>query len=362
MTWRDPAEAWRRHLERASDEVRGLAKGGRGLGLYRHAYTVGGALGWPGASREEAERELIAAAGAVGLRADAARGHVRRGLAAGARSPLELRTAPAPRGMPPRPRLPVTPTPPEPPRRLPVREVLSLWYRLAKVGDDPAAAAWVRSRGLDPAAIDAAQLARALPPGLDLPGWADGWPRTGYRLILPVWDADGVQAGVRARGIPAPPDRTKTLAPQGQGSAGLLLADTAGRAMLCGGRRELRRVCIVEGETDFLTLATVDPRALLLRGQLAPRRLDDGVAVLGVYAGAWPAGAIGAALAARVPDGARVVVATDPDDAGERYCQTVADTLIARGLDVMRYKAPAGDLTDHAAALRLAHTRGTDGA
>ena len=83
-------------------------------------------------------------------------------------------------------------------------------------------------------AIDAAGLARVLPlEGLDLPPWATRWATSGHRLILPVYDADGVLAGVRARGVPAR-FGSRVMSPAGQGAAGLVLADDAGRLMLCG--------------------------------------------------------------------------------------------------------------------------------
>jgi hypothetical protein len=73
-------------------------------------------------------------------------------------------------------------------------------------------------------------------------------------------------------------------------------------------------VVVVEGEPDFLTWAT---------------RYSDGDAdapiVFGVVCGAWSG-----ELAARIPDGARVVVRTHQDPSGERYAAEIARTLLGR--------------------------------
>jgi 5S rRNA maturation endonuclease (ribonuclease M5) len=96
-----------------------------------------------------------------------------------------------------------------------------------------------------------------------------------------------------------------------------VLADPVGLALLRGhleddGVRWDGRVIIVEGEPDLWAYAT------------AMSRLRNGAsyAVFGHMAGAWTA-----AHAARIPDGARVLVDTDDDDDGDRYFETVKATL-----------------------------------
>ena len=70
-------------------------------------------------------------------------------------------------------------------------------------------------------------------------------------------------------------------------------------------------------------------------------------AVLGVTAGGWTE-----EIAKRIPAGARVILATDQDKAGEKYARSIAATL--QGYDLRRWKPPqgAGDANDELQAGR----------
>jgi hypothetical protein len=206
----------------------------------------------------------------------------------------------------------------------PAAEVRSLWSLSQPVGEVPEVAIWLRSRGLDPAAVEDGQLARALPTGTELPRWAwyDGtaWAEKGYRCLLPMFDDTGALRSVRVRSL-ADPKGPKALPPTGHTLRGLVMADALGRAVLATGRlpdlwpaRIPLRIVFAEGEPDFLTWATAFPDS----DATAP-------AVFGVVAGSWTAG-----LAARVPDGARVTIRTHHDERGEQYARDIADTLIGR--------------------------------
>jgi hypothetical protein len=80
------------------------------------------------------------------------------------------------------------------------------------------------------------------------------------------------------------------------------------------------RVVFTEGGKDFLTWATREGRVSCGRAY----------AVFGVWQGAWTA-----ELAARIPDGERVIIRTDQNEAGDRYAAAIADTLGAR-FEVLR--------------------------
>ena len=276
----------------------------------------------------------------------------------------ELRGAdPVPVSRPaPRP-APVSPVAAPPDRA----EVAALWAACSPLDvleDNDPALRWLRCRrGLSVEGIAALDLARAMPAAGTLPAWVPSlgiaratW-RAVYRLAVPVYDARGMLAALRFRAIDrypldAPPpgcrvearngravlvaplwtppgepvqgeDRElpKALAARGCGhAAGLVLADPLGVALLRGeledgGVRWDGRVVIVEGEPDLWAYATAMSRA----------RNGASYAVFGHMAGAWTA-----AHAARIPDGARVLLATDDDDAGDRYAETVRDTLKGR--------------------------------
>ena len=78
-------------------------------------------------------------------------------------------------------------------------------------------------------------------------------------------------------------------------------------------RRSLR-ILVVEGEPDFLTWAT----------QAAATDFDVPL-VIGVISGSWSE-----RLAARLPTGARVIIRTHHDAAGDRYAEAIRETLSHR--------------------------------
>lgn len=226
--------------------------------------------------------------------------------------------------------------PPTPPPRPPTAEVAALWSACRSVSDDAEVAAWLAGRGLDAGQLADRDLARALPQGLTaLPRWATcrACPWTeGWRLLLPLHDAAGKLASVRARLIRKPgaastPKSSAAAAGPGS-SAGLVMADRLGRQVLnwghadrwCSGGR--LHIFVAEGEPDYLALACLWSDAD-----------DETPAVLGIVAGAWTP-----AIAARIPDDTIVTIATDPDDAGDRYARDVAATLADR-CDVRRWRA-----------------------
>jgi hypothetical protein len=207
------------------------------------------------------------------------------------------------------------------PKRHPEAEVLALWERTVAADDDPEASAWLVSRGLDPSTVARRNLARALPRGVPVPSWAAcgrPWNEGPWRLLVPLYGATGRLEGLHARAIVAD-EKRKSLHATGASSSGLVFADSLGLWLLEGRPPEWWakpwRVVIAEGVPDFLTLATHHSDD---EGERAP-------AVLGVFSGAWTP-----ELAARIPDGARVLVWSHGDAAGERYLQTIVSTLKGR--------------------------------
>jgi len=205
----------------------------------------------------------------------------------------------------------------------PAEELAALWAACVPVTADAEASAYLTGRGLDPVRVADLDAARTLPleaPGL--PTWASSWASRRMRLVVPLVDAHGAMRSVLARTvIPSaelPADALKSAAPKGYGRAGLVLACPFARRVLEHGAKPswwaddapVFRVVVAEGEIDFLTCAADASHA---------------PAVLGVTAGSWTA-----ELAARIPDGALVVVATDDDKGGEAYARRIVDTLAPR--------------------------------
>lgn len=179
----------------------------------------------------------------------------------------------------------------------------------------------VRERGLDPAAIASGKLARELDEWCDrlLPPWAHfesggGYASRGFRLVVPMYDVAGGARSLifrRMRGGEGP----KSVPPRGFERTGLVMACGLARVMLHTG--EAPRVLgapvplvIAEGEMAFLKWATA---------------AASPCAVFGIVSGSWTP-----TIAARVPNGVRVVIATDHDQAGIDYAKRIIDTLAER--------------------------------
>ncbi|WP_309895329.1 toprim domain-containing protein [Archangium sp.] len=163
-------------------------------------------------------------------------------------------------------------------------------------------------------------LARILPPPerFPYPAWWP-YPPEVYRLALLAFEPDGAAASIQARAIRADlPAQDKTRNPRGFSYAGALFADDCGREFLRAGRAresmaELEAVVVAEGLTDTLKLAQVASRH--------GRRW----AVLGMVAGSANAFRSLSAWPRSVP----CWVATDGDEAGDRYALQVREALPA---------------------------------
>ena len=111
------------------------------------------------------------------------------------------------------------------------------------------------------------------------------------------------------------PSPRKSVAPSGFNRKGLVMANGLARVVLERGAlpegAEPLRVVVAEGEPDYLSWVAQ----------------GTGEAVLGVFGDSWSA-----EIAARIPDGAELVVRTheDANDAGTRYAQKVLDSLLER--------------------------------
>jgi hypothetical protein len=208
-----------------------------------------------------------------------------------------------------------------------VAQVRDVWSSACPVTDSPEVSAWLQRRGLNPGDVEGALLVRALPAGLRLPGWARcnrrSWWGAGYRCIVPMIDETGSLRSLRARQVlpDQPDDAPKAAPPAGYNVAGLVMADALARQILATGRAPSSwppsaplRIIFTEGEPDFFTWAVASSGADVT----AP-------AVFGVVNGCWTSG-----LAARIPDGARVILATHHDGQGERYAREIYESIGAR--------------------------------
>lgn len=191
-------------------------------------------------------------------------------------------------------------------------ELLEFARQLVHVSAHEPAAAYLVSRGIDAARVEQLNLARTLQ-NATTANWATlgsrTWSTLLLHLIVPVFDCDGAFRSVVARSIERAP-MLKSAAPTGYGRGGLVMANEKARALLSGKCTAPASVLIREGEIDFLTSATT---------------CDDNLAVFGVVSGSWTA-----RIAARIPYGSDVTIATDADATGDKYAQAITATLSSR--------------------------------
>lgn len=235
-----------------------------------------------------------------------------------------------------RPR-PVAP-PSSPPIRPPRAEVLATWNACQPVTNDTSARAWFasRKRVLDVATLADLDLVRVLPVKFRALPWmtcnSHRWTDV-YRLVVPMYDHAGELVTLHARAV-VPDVRPKGASPSGFEVSGTVMADGLALALLRGEKLATGETIadLVAASCGSIPTADGDTRAGVLIVEGVPdfvaavcswsEAIENAPAVLGVIAGSWSP-----EIAARVPDGARVVIATDPDKTGERYACMIAETL-----------------------------------
>lgn len=256
---------------------------------------------------------LIAAARGLDLRRD-----FRRVIA-------EAETIAGPVAEPPRP----PPRAPASPARPPHDELMALWnaagrFAVTEVDPPPSSLAVMRfvgERRWWPPLLDEVGIARVLPRSFAWPSWwPSSWAST-YRVAVLGYEPDGTPASLHARAVQPVEPHQRQRWPRGCSAKGLLLADRRGIEVLRSAPPEgLGGIAICEGLTDTVTMA------------LALAEVGKVWAVLGVTSTTGTE----ALARARWPD-VRIVVATDPDPAGDRYAQEIRAAL-PRHLDVRRWR------------------------
>jgi hypothetical protein len=215
-----------------------------------------------------------------------------------------------------------TPAPaPEPERDYPpIGEVQALWATARPLLEDEPAAVCLLGRRIPPVVVTELDAVRALLPETHptrVPEWAryrgrksvsQAWNRSGHRIIVPVYDADGVFRSVRAWLVTGEPNVPKRVPPSGHKASGLVLANARAVKMLRG-EASPSRVVIVEGEPDTLARCVTNPEEV----------------IIGILSGSWHDG-----FASRIPYGSEVVVRTHVDHAGERYADKVLASVRKR--------------------------------
>ncbi|MFM2416617.1 MAG: hypothetical protein RL385_1340 [Pseudomonadota bacterium] len=214
-------------------------------------------------------------------------------------------------------------------------DAAEVWARAEPLSSDGDVVRWLENgRGLDAQVVELSDLARVLPAGVDVPLWAGcdrrgsfvPWPRAGYRVIVPLFDARGALRSLRFR-KPAPGGKARPAV--GVTTAGLVMADGIARVVLETGEvppwwsAATFSVVVAEGEPDFWCWATEAARRGLAEG------CTSFPATLGVVSGSF-----NEALARRLPRRTNVISAVDHDEGGERIHARLAAHVNAAGRDL----------------------------
>ena len=186
---------------------------------------------------------------------------------------------------------------------------------------------WLRLRGIDAEAVELLDLARVCP-AAEWKGWQDyPWARCmgrpwgdGWRLVLPGYSAHGELVTLRARWVlDGAPKGGKEVAPAGHASGPAVYANKEAR----GAGYRCHKAVIVEGGPAWLRYAVA-----------AEGHAAGPVAVVGLWAGSWDR-----KLATSFNDcRSGRIVATDDDEAGDKYAATVLADAAALGVRAWRWR------------------------
>lgn len=185
-------------------------------------------------------------------------------------------------------RVALPPAPPPPPERprVPPEELRQLMCASLPVPGD------IPDRRL------VSPLCRWLPDGR-MPRWAHPWRASGHRVLIPMWDAAGRIACVRARAADRAAAHPKSRSPTGYAIGPACMASPTTLRWLRGGPAP-EGVVVVEGEPAWVAWAEAHPAHAVL-----------GI-VGGSFAGEW---------GERIGDLPTLVV-TDHDTQGDKYAAT----------------------------------------
>ncbi|MBC7173728.1 MAG: hypothetical protein H5U40_14910, partial [Polyangiaceae bacterium] len=208
-------------------------------------------------------------------------------------------------------------------------EVLNVWGIGAPVTSDTEVTAWLRGRGIDPAIVEALDLARAMPADVELPRWAcsssgRSYASAGYRLAVPMYDHRGVMRSIRWRALDGRSPKTMASSCKGLVMASPLAVELLAKPATEG---KLGSTVILEGEPDFLRVAASDWK---LEGQTP--------AAFGVVQGS-----IAREWVRRIPAGV-LAIAVDDDEPGDRYaaelCTLAGYRMRSGEILAARWRAP----------------------
>jgi hypothetical protein len=179
-----------------------------------------------------------------------------------------------------------------------------LWQSCWPVDADPAVTAWLRDHRISAQSITSRELARALLRGT--------WLDIGPRLVIPIYDPWGELTALHAHGVCG----AEAVLLGARMAEGMVFANPIARHALAQVARKTwtwRTVILTAGAVDYLQWAA------------AMAASDDGPAVIGLVDPTWSS-----LLAARIPEGCRVIVRGDTNPAVAELAPRIVNALRGR--------------------------------
>jgi hypothetical protein len=183
--------------------------------------------------------------------------------------------------------------------------VARLWQSCWPLEADRDVAGWLNQRRIAIQSVVSRDLARALARGIG--------HGLGHRLVVPIYDPWGELSALAAVDVC---HQSETVLLGARQIEGMVFANPIGRYVLAGVGRDAwtwRTIILTAGPDDYLQWAA------------ALAASDEGPAVIGIADGHWSK-----LLAARVPDGCRVIVRGDTNPAVAQLAPHVVEALGAR--------------------------------
>ena len=179
-----------------------------------------------------------------------------------------------------------------------------LWQSCWPVDADPAVAAWLHDHRISSQSITSRELARALLRGT--------WLDIGPRLVIPIYDPWGELTALWAHGV----EGAESVLLGARMAEGMVFANPTARHALARVAHRTwtwRTIILTAGAVDYLQWAA------------AMAASDDGPAVIGLADEHWSS-----LLAARIPEGCRVIVRGDTNPQVAQLAPRISAALAGR--------------------------------
>lgn len=315
-------------LESEAKKLGNSSSGDRNNQMNRSAFSMGQLVGAGILGEDEVFSRLSDAAICAGIAPQEAKYHLRKSISDGMNCPREIESQNRPTARN---------DPPQAEKKYPPSiEVRSLWEASRKLCESSPdgtprsvlekCSSYCALRGISPKDLSALDIARSFPDPKKhkYPTWWPSQRAAMWNLVTPAYNYAGVMTSIHARAISSNV-KPKVLWPKGYMAKELIMVSPRGLAFL---RKipmmKLDYILIVEGIIDLFSSSVWACRRQCTHG--------ESIGVIGIVAGSAPA-------LGKVSWGdTKIVVASDEDNAGEKYFSKIIDIIGTSNIFRMKRK------------------------